>query len=355
MKESRLVLTSAVVLALGTATSAQAVDFTISGQVSRAILIPDDAAGSEVQHVDNNASGSRIRVKAKQDIGNGMKMGARYELQLQENKGNAVNGGSLKEEANSTLDVRYSDIWVSGGFGKLSLGKGDGASNGTTEVDMSGTYMPAPANMMDMLGGLKYKPDETFIPPGETKEKTIEYKLGKVYEMFDGYSRNNRLRYDSPKMSGLSLALSSAQGNSIEIALRYSGEIGGIKVQGAIFSDDAGDHPSRKDTQGGSIAVLLPSGFNALVAYSTRDGGANDDPAVVWTKLGYKTGKHSVSVDFGQASDVTAGIDADTAAVAYTFRPAKGIETYAAYRTFNVDTTNSVDPTVFIIGSRVKF
>ncbi len=340
MKESRLALTSAIVLALGTATSAQAVDFTVSGQVSRAILFPDDAAGSEVQHVDNNASGSRIRVKAKQDIGNGMKMGARYELQLQENKGNAVNGGSLKEEANSTLDVRYSDIWVSGGFGKLSLGKGDGASNGTTEMDMSGTYMPAPANMMDMLGGLQYEAGK---------------KVGSVYTMYDGYSRNNRLRYDSPKMSGLSLALSSAQGNSIEIALRYSGEIGGVKVQGAIFSDDAGDHPSRKDTQGGSIAVLLPSGFNALVAYSTRDGGANDDPAVVWTKLGYKTGKHSVSVDFGQASDVTAGIDADTAAVAYTFRPAKGIETYAAYRTFNVDTDDSVDPTVFIIGSRVKF
>ena len=340
MKESRLALTSAIVLALGTATSAQAVDFTVSGQVSRAILFPDDAAGSEVQHVDNNASGSRIRVKAKQDVGNGMAMGARYELQLQENKGNAVNGGSLKEEANSTLDVRYSDIWVSGGFGKLSLGKGDGASNGTTEMDMSGTYMPAPANMMDMLGGLQYEAGK---------------KVGSVFTMYDGYSRNNRLRYDSPKMSGLSLAVSSAQGNSIELALRYSGTIGGVKVQGAIFSDDAGDHPSRKDTQGGSIAVLLPSGFNALVAYSTRDGGANDDPAVVWTKLGYKTGKHSVSVDFGQASDVTAGVDADTAAVAYTFRPAKGIETYAAYRTFNVDTNNSVDPTVFIIGSRVKF
>ena len=340
MKENRLALTSAIIFALGTATSAQAVDFTISGQVSRAILFPDDAAGSEVQHVDNNASGSRIRVKAKQDVGNGMKMGARYELQLQENKGNAVNGGSLKEEANSTLDVRYSDIWVSGDFGKLSLGKGDGASNGATEVDMSGTYMPAPANMMDMLGGLQYEAGK---------------KVGSVYTMYDGYSRNNRLRYDSPKMSGLSLAVSSAQGNSIEIALRYSGEIGGVKVQGAIFSDDAGDHPSRKDTQGGSVAVLLPAGFNLAVAYSTRDGGANDDPAVVWTKLGYKTGKHSVSVDFGQASDVTAGIDADTAAVAYTFRPAKGIETYAAYRRINVDTSNSVDPTVFIIGSRVKF
>ncbi len=340
MIQKKLALTSAVLLATGAVTSAQAVDFAISGQVSRAILFPDDAAGSEVQHVDNNASGSRFRIKAKQDIGNGMAMGARYEMQLQENKGNAVNGGSLKEEANSTLDVRYSDIWVSGGFGKLSLGKGDGASNGTTEMDMSGTYMAAPANMMDMLGGLQYEAGK---------------KVGSVYTMFDGYSRNNRLRYDSPKMSGLSLAVSSAQGNSIELALRYSGTIGGAKIQAALFSDDAGDHPSRKDTQGGSVAVKLPTGLNFLVAYSTRDGGANDDPSVVWTKLGYRTGKHAMSVDFGQASDVTAGVDADTQAVSYTFYPAKGIETYATYRVFNVDTAASVDPTVFFIGSRVKF
>ena len=342
MKESRLVLTSAIALALGTATSAQAVDFTISGQVSRAILFPDDAAGSEIQHVDNNASGSRVRVKAKQDLDNGMAMGARYEVQLQENKGSTVNGGLVTESdsGKDTLDVRYSDIWVSGDFGKLSLGKGDGASNGTTEMDMSGTYMPAPANMMDMLGGLQYEAGK---------------KVGSVYTMYDGYSRNNRLRYDSPKMAGLSLAVSSAEGSSIELALRYSGEFGGVKVQGALFSDDAGDNPNRKDAQGGSVAVLLPSGFNLAVAYSTRDGGANDDPAVVWTKLGYKTGKHSVSIDFGQASDVTAGVDADTAALAYTFRPAKGIETYAAYRTFKVDTDGSVDPTVFFIGSRVKF
>jgi len=270
----------------------------------------------------------------------GMAMGARYEMQLQENKGNAVNGGSLKEEANSTLDVRYSDIWVSGSFGKLSLGKGDGASNGTTEMDMSGTYMAAPANMMDMLGGLQYEAGK---------------KVGSVYTMFDGYSRNNRLRYDSPKVSGFSVAVSSAQGNSTELALRYSGSVGGTKIQAALFTDDAGDHPSRKDTQGGSIAFKLASGFNFLVAYSTRDGGTADDPTVLWSKLGYRTGKHAMSIDYGQSSDVTTGVDGDTQAVSYTYYPAKGIETYATYRLFNVDTANSVDPTVFFIGSRVKF
>ncbi len=338
MVQNKLALTSAVVLALGTAAmSAQAAEVEISGQVSRAIMLPDDAAGNELQHVDNNISGTRVRVKAKQALENGMSMGARYEMQFQDNKGSAVNGGAVNEKSNSTLDVRYSDIYLSGDFGKVSLGKGDGASNGTTESDLSGTYMAAAANMMDLFGGLEYE---------------VGKKMGSVYAMYDGYSRNNRLRYDSPKMAGFSIALSSAEGSTREIALRYSGKFGDNKVKAAFFADDAGDG-SRKDRTGGSIAFLSGMGFNALVAFSSQSATTGDDPTTVWFKLGYKTGKHAVSIDSGGTTDL--GPDANTLGVAYAYRPAKGIETYVAYRAFEVDTAASADPTVFLVGSRFKF
>ncbi len=338
MKQSKLALTSAVLLALGTtAISAQAAELSISGQVSRAIIIPDDAAGTNIQHVDNNASGTRFRFKAKQDIGGDMQMGMRYEMQLQNNKGNKVNGGTTSNTGNA-FDVRYSDIYLSGGFGKISIGKGDGAANGSTEEDFSGTYMAAPANMMDVLGGIEYEPGK---------------RMDSVYNMYDAYSRNNRLRYDSPKFSGFSLAASSAEGDATELALRYSGKFGDTKVKAALFTAAAGDS-SRKDTSGGSVSVLLGMGFNATVAFSTEDATTGSDPSVVWTKLGYRTGKHSFSVDFGTTKDRGPG-DADTAGVAYTIRPAKGIEVYASYRQFTVDTANSVDPTLFMLGSRFKF
>lgn len=338
MKQTKLGLTSAALLTLGTtAIPAQAAELSISGQVSRAIIIPDDAAGTNIQHVDNNVSGTRFRFKAKQDIGNDMQMGMRYEMQLQNNKGNKVNGGTTDGTGNA-FDIRYSDIYLSGGFGKISLGKGDGAGNGATEEDLSGTYMPAAANMMDVLGGIEYEPGK---------------RIDSVYTMYDAISRNNRLRYDSPKLSGFSLAASSAEGDATELALRYSGAIGSTKVKAAFVTVGAGDS-SRKDSSGGSVSILLSMGFNATVAYSTEDATTGSDPSVVWTKLGYRTGKHSFSVDFGTTKD-RGPADADTAGVAYTIRPAKGIEVYASYRQFTVDTTASVDPTLFLLGSRFKF
>ena len=36
--------------------------------------------------------------------------------------------------------MRKAEVWFSSGFGKLSLGQGDGAGNGTTEVDLSDTW-----------------------------------------------------------------------------------------------------------------------------------------------------------------------------------------------------------------------
>ena len=338
MTQNRLALTSAILMALGAAaTTAQAAEVEVSGQVSRAIIIPDDAAGTTIQHVDNNVSGTRFRFKAKQDIGNDMMMAMRYEMQMQNNKGNAVNGGSTGSAGNK-FDVRYSDIYLSGGFGKVSMGKGDGAANGSTEEDLSGTYMPAAANMMDVLGGIEYEPGK---------------KVGSVYAMYDAYSRNNRLRYDSPKFSGFSLAASSDEGDATEFALRYSGKFGDTKVKAAAFVASAGDS-SRKDTSGGSVSVLLGMGFNATVAFSTEDATTGDDPSVVWTKLGYRTGKHSFSIDAGTTKD-RGPADADTLGVAYTIRPAKGIEVYASYRQFTVDTNASVDPTLFLLGSRFKF
>lgn len=316
----------------------QAIDFKVSGQISRMIMAPDDFQGDEIQHVDNNVSGTRIRVKGEQDMGSGMKVGGRYELQLQDNKASAVNGGSVNEESNSTLDVRYSDIYLSGGFGKFSLGKGDGAGNGATESDLSGTYIAAAANFMDSLGGLQYADGKT---------------VGSVYAMYDAFSRNNRVRYDSPKFAGFSVAYSSAEGSTQEFAIRYGGEVSGVKVKAAYFMADAGDS-SRTDSDGGSVSALLPMGVSLTIALSSQDATAGDDPSTIWYKLGYKFGKHAVSIDAGDSEDVGEA-DASTVGVAYNYTPIKGVEMFVGHREIDVDLGGATDPSVTTIGGRVKF
>ncbi|MCK4707263.1 MAG: porin, partial [Gammaproteobacteria bacterium] len=107
---------------------AQAFEAKLSGQVSRMMVIPDDAAGDEMQFVDIGWSGSRFRFTGSETSENGITYGFRFEIQARENSAGAANGGTLGDTGDNQ-DNRYQDLYFSGDFGKVSFGKGDGAAN----------------------------------------------------------------------------------------------------------------------------------------------------------------------------------------------------------------------------------
>jgi len=130
---------AAIFAALIAPGAAQAFEAKLSGQVSRMVVFPDDAVGDETQHQDIGWSGSRFRFTGSEEADNGLTWGFRFEIQARNN--NAVtNGGQLGNNGDNQ-DNRYQDLYLSGDFGRISFGKGDGASNGGTEVDMSGTAL----------------------------------------------------------------------------------------------------------------------------------------------------------------------------------------------------------------------
>ena len=91
----------------------------LTGQVTTAAAIGSDFRETfNVLEPDN--SGSRFRIRAQKKWG-GLKVGLRYELQNRDD--------SLGRPAQIS-DLRYSDVYISGGFGKIALGQGDGAANG---------------------------------------------------------------------------------------------------------------------------------------------------------------------------------------------------------------------------------
>ena len=366
-------LASAIASALVVGVGAEAADVEVSGQVSRVIVSPDDAAGDELQFLDNNISGSRFRIKASHDIGNGMKAGARLEAQLQSNKGDTTNGGRLSDPAGQVdhgddrIDLRYQGLYLSGAFGKVSLGKGDGAGNGTTEVDLSGTYIIAAANGTDLYGG--------FLLDDTTD-------VGDVYGEVDAYSRVNRLRYDSNSFNGLSFALSYGQQEVAEFAVNYAGETNGTKYEAAAFVGNRGEstegYDNGDDRMGISGSVLLANGLNLTASYSIlepdnesaagiADGGQSQERENMWVKLGYKTGKHAFTIDYGETEDTdgltaasvaTTDTDAETMGVSYVFTPAKAVELFAGYREYTSDDVvgaNNTDVELVTVGSRVKF
>ena len=332
----------AIASSMISAPTAQAFEAKLSGQVSRMVVAPDDAVGDEIQHQDIGWSGSRFRFTGSEEADNGLTWGFRFEIQARNN--NAGTDGGQLENNGDNQDNRYQDLYLSGDFGKISFGKGDGASNGGTEVDMSGTALASSSNLQDNWGGYAILADGT--------------KWRTVYTMFDGLSRQNRVRYDTPSFNGFSLAGSFNQGNATELALRYKGDFGGHKFGAAAFVDQAPDISSDEDGAdiiGASASLLLNNGLNFTVAFSEADPDIGDESDAQFYKVGYKTGNHAFTVDAAEGENGN-GDEGDSTGFTYAYFPHPGVEIFAMIRELDssgVAGAESVD--LAAIGSRIKF
>ena len=342
LKKSLVV--AAIASSIVLAPAAQAIEAKLSGQVSRMLVLPDDAVGDEWQHQDIGWSGSRFRFTGTEEMSNGITAGFRFEIQARNNNP-GTNGAQLGNNGDNQ-DNRYQDLYFSGGFGKISFGKGDGASNGSTEVDMSGTALASAGPLQDNWGGYEIVAGQAW---------------NTVYTMDDGLSRQNRVRYDTPKLGSFSVAVSLNQGNASEIALRYKGDVAGGKLGFAVFTatgPDASATVSGDEIVGGSASLLLGSGLNFTVALSDRDfeaTGLSRDAFMF--KVGYKVGMHAVTIDIAESENAAViAQEGESFGVTYAYFPHKGVELFGMVRTLDstgVAGASSVD--LLAIGSRIKF
>lgn len=316
--------------------------FTLSGQINRMVANIDNGSDSELQFLDNNGSGTRLRLKGEMDQGNGMKTGFYWETQYQSNKSSTVDASTIADTGDATSS-RHRDIWIKGDFGKVSLGQGNGAANGITEIEYTGTtYLTGYASANDIWGGVTF---------GGTS-----IKVGDVVDGYDALSRNDRLRYDSPKLGPVTLSIDTGTGGKTELAVRFDTAFGGGKIKGGVGTWDQNDAGSKKGTAG-SLAFMHDSGFNAGIHFASVDAttaGASD-PGNTMITLGYQTGPHSLSVRLGTTDDKVDGVSADSAGLGYVNRSMKGVEMYAGLQSFSVDVSSADDITILFGGARVKF
>jgi hypothetical protein len=111
-------------------------------------------------------------------------------------------------------------------LGKLSIGQGDTASNGTAEVDLSGTDLIGYSSVSDMAGGILFY--------NNTTQSLSTTKVGSAFSNMDGMSRDDRVRYDTPDFSGFYASSSFIADDAIDLAIRYSGKFPGFKLAGAL-------------------------------------------------------------------------------------------------------------------------
>ncbi len=334
------------------------VNLSLYGHVNRAVLFVDNGDTNKWYSVDNSNSQTRLGLNALVDTNTGWKIGGRIEYGIYSNSSSAVN--NLNTNAGSGFTLRWAEVNLAHDvFGKISLGKGDTASNNSAEVDLSGTTVASYAGISDMAGGsLWYDGGSSTL---------TDTRIGQVFSDFDGLSRQDRIRYDTPSFSGFSLAGSASSGDAVDGALLYNRQFGGTKVAAAIAAANPGDVIANADSLfSGSISVLFPTGFNATFSsgYLEFEDDTRDNATNWWTKLGYQTrlvesGITSFSIDYGETANLR--MDDETGktwAVAAVHNMMDwGTELYIAYRGHSLDSRSLDVDDIHTVwsGVRVKF
>ena len=148
---------------------AHALSLGISGQINKQISSVDNGDESAIAVMDNINSGSRFRFTGEEDIGNGLKVGGVWEWQWSNTPSSDAEFSAAGEinETSASLSDRKTELYFSSKWGKISLGKGDGAGNGAAEVDLSGTTVIdyASANG-DQLGSFHFATSNNPRGPG---------------------------------------------------------------------------------------------------------------------------------------------------------------------------------------------
>lgn len=288
-------------------TKSDKLDVKIYGQVNRAYMYTDDGDSTENYIVDNDNISTRVGLLGKAKVNDDTSVGIRVELEYQQNPSDIVNQNDKHNVGGDNFDDRQIDIYVeSKKYGKLSIGKGDTASEESAEMDLSGTVSVAYSAIGDMAGGILFYDNYT--------NSLSNTSIGDVFNNFDGLSRDDRIRYDTPVFLGFHLSGSLLSGNGGDIALRYNTKLENFQISAAAAWSDPYNDQDLKDVDdqySASASLLHSSGLNLSIAASKRDYdlSGRDDPNFFYAKLGFrksffKFGESRFSIEYVRSDDV---------------------------------------------------
>jgi len=339
------------------ASSPGKIKLAISGQVNRAVNVIDDGKNTDAYFVDNDASNSRVRFIGTAQATDDLTVGSRIEVAFAPNVSSQVSQNT--EDSGNFIDERWAEVSLtSKRFGKVSLGKGDTASNNTAEVDLSKTDVIDYAGIADIAGGMLFRQSS-----GDHSLTTV--KVSDAFKDLDGLSRKDRLRYDTPTFYGFSLAGSLVSNQRWDTALRWGGQGLGFEAVAAAAVADPNQDNTNYQYDGSFSLLHKATGLNltlsaGMLDYDGRNAGTN-----LWGKLGWLTrffpvGQTAFAVDYDRSTNFPTGTDKGYSvggALVQQFED-YGTELYVQYRLYSLD--RDVEPSVEnmnvgTIGARVKF
>jgi len=332
----------------------------IYGQVNRGVLVVDDGDETEVYQVDNSNSSTRIGINGYVRPTKELTIGTKIEGEFRSNPSSMVSQLDKRNAGNNNFNKRQLYLFMDHQkYGKFTIGFGSTASDGTAEVDLSGTSVVGYSDVTGMAGGQFFFNDDTDALSGTA--------IRNVYSNMDGLGRDDMLRYDSPHFYGFQLSTSYIADGGGDLALRYGSKFGALTVASAVaYADPRSASDTMEHQVDGSFSMLHDNGFSVSLAGGIRDhkDTGRDDGTFYYGKLGYQRdifscGRTHFSVDYGVFEDINRnGDEADTFGVQMVQNITDwATEYYLGYRHHDLERIGDdyEDINAVLSGFRVKF
>lgn len=361
------------------------VSLTIYGQVNQALLIWDNGTDSDAYVIDNDNSSSRFGFKGKAKIDSDWSAG--YKLELEVESASSVELSEGDDDGSDDINIRKSFLYIkSKTLGKVSLGQNSVATDDITHD----TFLSSTTGFTQP--DIKYARDFGIVDSaGNAVVAGLQWgelcgaDVADDDQCFDISGRQNSIRYDTPTFAGFTLSAAWGEDDFWDVALRYAGDFGGIKLAAAVGyyewdGRDAGANDEETSIAASASIMHTPTGLFVNGAYRQIEvdfgaTSAESDNFYIqagisqrWNSLG-KTiiyGEYANSDDGALTSNANGTItssDYDRWGIGIAQKiDAASMEVYALYRHHEVDlevggvAVNDIeDFDVFVVGSRIKF
>jgi hypothetical protein len=178
-------------------TGGDRVRLTLSGHINRSINTVDDGVSTDVYFVDNENASTRFRILGETAEYEGWKALSLFEFEFMSNRSLVVN--QLNESGNEQISRRLLDVGISNNkYGSVFLGHGWMASDGTSELDISGVTTPAWPSIHFGYGGMLWTDNDGVVDTNPTAPGIQGRTVFAAMDSLDGLSRRDRIRYKTP-------------------------------------------------------------------------------------------------------------------------------------------------------------
>ena len=210
----------------------RAVSLTISGQVTKQLLIWDDGVNSDVYITDNAILNSLFTLNGKARIAPGLTAGYLLQVNVANGGSNFVDQGTSENPASvGDITLRNNNLYIeSKRLGTITLGHGYSLNDKT---HVSALF---PVVWTYQTDGTPYSDNFKIMNTTGTSSKIAWGRLVGL-----GPRRNDYVRYDSPSIAGFRLTALAGDDDVWNVGLSYVGKVGNFMVSASAdyYSYDA--------------------------------------------------------------------------------------------------------------------